>query len=484
MKNALVLLVLLGVTFAGLSVDDFTLNREFYKPGDPGVTTVSVSNPTGAERVTAITMSIDSPPEILVTSAPQLADIGEGGSAIVSIPFKVAPNAKPGIYLINVIFRGFVSGDTAGSSQTSVNTAAIPVTVVNEPILSVSSGSQLISGITDFALTITNNGGLARNVRVRIDPASPIAFSGQDSAFVSQIEKSVAINATLDSRGAPDGPIDIPFVLEYEDELGNLHNSSAPMRMTVRNEKLNLQFNQQTELFTRKESSLILELVNNGETNLKDVRLSFLNSSIRLKNEEELKFGDIPAGGKAAVTTVVFTDAPPGVNSIDSLLTYIEKDVQKEETRKVPLTLTSDADVQVYLEAKPLPLTIGSEHTISVLVSNLGSYEIENVDVSLSSPVLRPLDISDKQYIGGLQRDDFSTVQFLVKVNTTEEGNKPIYVRVSYRDQSGELKEKMIERSISIYPQQSDGGSPLPLIAAALVIAAALWHFFLRKKKV
>ena len=44
-------------------------------------------------------------------------------------------------------------------------------------------------------------------------------------------------------------------------------------------------------------------------------------------------------------------------------------------------------------EAKPVPLVLNGQHTISVLVSNLGSYRIDNVDVSVSSPALSSLDI-------------------------------------------------------------------------------------------
>jgi len=89
--------MLLGVTFAGISIDEYTVTKPVYKPGEPGVVTISVSNPTGSERVSSITMDINSPYEITVTSSPNLADIDSGGSAIVSIPFKVKDGTRPGI---------------------------------------------------------------------------------------------------------------------------------------------------------------------------------------------------------------------------------------------------------------------------------------------------------------------------------------------------------------------------------------------------
>ena len=155
--------------------------------------------------------------------------------------------------------------------------------------------------------------------------------------------------------------------------------------------------------------------------------------------------------------------------------------MQKDGNRQVPITITSDGDVAVYLEAKPLPLTLGGEHTISALVSNLGSYNIENVDVMIESPALRSRDISDTQYIGGLQNDDFSTVQFQMAVNATSDGTYPVDITVNYRDQSGEWKSRTITHSISVYGMQSSGDSPLPLLFGVAVIAVAVWYFKFRK---
>jgi hypothetical protein len=125
---------------------------------------------------------------------------------------------------------------------------------------------------------------------------------------------------------------------------------------------------------------------------------------------------------------------------------------------------------------------MGGEHTISVLVSNLGSYSIENVDVSLSSPALRSKDISDIQYIGGLQRDDFSTVQFLMEVNATGPGTHPVDIEINYRDLSGEWKSKSLEQSISVYNGTVEEESPLPLLLGAGIVVVLVWWFKFRKK--
>ncbi len=481
MKRTILLLLILalGVSFAGLSVQSYTVTKPVFAPNEPGVATVTVMNPAGSERVSAITMSIESPSELIVTSAPKMSDIDAGGTAIVSIPFRVKDTARPGIYLLNVVFSGYKSTGAAGSSQTSVNTVSIPITVVNEPELTATVDVKVLSSIDDVVLTISNNGGPAKNAK--LSASGPVSLYGSDQIYLGQLTGNTSIKLSLDSRNSTDGPTDVLFRLDYEDELGIPLSKNLTIRMTVRNERLDLTFKQMSDVVTKKEGNLTLSIRNDGTEELKDVRLSFPDTVLRIKDSGELKFGDLKPGQSATATAVVFAELPPGVNLVNSELSWIERDVQKEGSRQVPITITSDADVGVYLEGKPLPLTLGMEHTISVLVSNLGSYGIENVDVKIDSPALRSSDISDKQYIGGLQNDDFSTVQFQMKVNATEEGDYPVRITVNYRDQSGEWKQRVITQAITVHNHAVQEQSPLPLIIGAFVLVVAVWFFKFRK---
>ncbi|MFH0885107.1 MAG: hypothetical protein V1861_05345 [Candidatus Micrarchaeota archaeon] len=481
MKWTIVLLLMLtlGMSFAGLSVENFSLTKSVYSPNEPGVATVTVSNPIGSERVSAITMTIQNPPEIQVTSAPKMSDIDAGGSAIVSIPFRVSDNARPGIYLLNVQFAGYKSVGATGSSQTSINTVSIPITVVNEPELSFTVDRTVLSSIDTVRLTISNNGGQAKSAK--LTTVGTVSLYGSDQIYLGELTGNKTVDLTLDSRDAQDGPTDVVLKLNYEDELGIPIENNVTIRMTVRNERLDLTFSQESDIITKKEGALKLSVRNDGTETLRDIRLSFPNDSIRIKDSDEIKFGDLKPGESATATATVFAELPPGVNLVASELSWIERDVQKEGSRQLPLTISSDADVGVYLEAKPLPLTIGTEHTISVLVSNLGSYPIENVDVGIKSPALSSLDLSDKQYIGGLQSDDFSTVQFLMKTNATAEGDYPVSVTVNYRDQSGEWKQRVITQMISVHNGVVTEQSPLPLIAGGFGLLLVLWYFKFRK---
>jgi LPXTG-motif cell wall-anchored protein len=480
MKLGIIMLlaVLVGVSFAGISVSNYTISKSTYQPGDVGIATITVTNPVGTPRVSGLTMTIYNPKEVSVTGSSTLSDIESGGMAVVSIPFKISQDAKPGIYLINVAFTGFSQQQGSTTQTSTTNTVPLPIIVVHSPILSIAANKPVIGGIDSVVLTVTNKGGAAKDLR--ISTSGSVGLYGTDQVYVGNLTDMANVNVTLDARNAPDGPLDVPFVFTYNDELGNPHVDTTTLRITIKNEVLDLRFNQLTPLITGKDGSLKLQVVNNGG-DLSDVRISFINSSVRLKDLSEIKLGDLAAGQSVTVTALVHNDLTPGVNLVDSKITWTDRDIRKEQDMSIPVTIDSDADVGVYLEAKPSPLEVGQETTISVLVSNVGSYGIDNVDVGLGSPDFQSLDVTPRQYIGSLAKDDFSTVQF--KVLPKSAGEYPINVNVMYRDASGDWVNKTITQSGNVTsPPSGEGGTIYILLGIVVIVAAALWFFKFRKK--
>lgn len=480
MKKLIALfMVLVALSFAGISIPNYTVSKSSFQPNEQGVLTVTVTNPTGDARVTALTMSITNPYEITVTGTSKLSDITTGGTAIVTIPIKIRSDATAGVYLVTVGFTGIANEDGVTSNSVT-NSVSIPVTILNQPILSFASDTTTLSGIDTVNLQVNNNGGAAKNVRISTNGS--ISLYGSNEVFVGTLDGSKNVELRLDSRDASDGPEDLTLVVNYEDELGTEHSDEYTLRMTVKKEKVDLIFLQNSDLITRKEGPVKLAIKNNGNVTLKDVRLSFTNSSLKFKDQNELSFGDIAPGATIELNPTLFVDLSPGLNLIKGTLSWLDQDITKEETIEFPLTISSDADVGVYLEAKPSPLIAGQDHTLSVLVSNLGSYPIDNVDVKFSSDTLKSLDISDTQYIGNLNNDDFSTVQFKIRVNNVPEGSYPINIEVSYRDRSGEWKQKTITQNVNIYAAPAKNGSEFFLLGGLVIVAIAIWFFFIRKK--
>jgi len=482
MKSILLVLLLVSVSFAGLAVSGTEVSDTSFKPGSKGVITLTVENPASSQDlVSSVSLDVDAPPEITISGEYFVGDIEPGGSTTVSLPFTVSGTAKSSIYNVHIELTGIADKSTGGY-EIFTRRLSVPVTVVDAPIFTISADTQTLTGIDEISLTLSNNGGPATNLRLSIPESSPIALYATDEIYVGDASGEVTIDLLLDSRDAPDGAIDIPFVLEYENEIGLERTKTTKLRMTVKSEQLDLVVSQKSEIYTRGDADLTLEVRNDGDEALEDVKLIFQNSSIKLKQDDEYEFGDLNPGESSTVSLMVFTELGPGVHLIDTTVEWVEKDLQKTQSKRVPITVTSDADVAVFLEAQPLPLSIGTEHTISVLVSNLGTFPIENVDVSITSPALSLLEVSNKHYIGGLQRDDFSTEQFLMQVNATAPGTYPVYMKVNYRDQSGEWKHKDIMQTITIYDGVVEEESPVPYAVGLGVLVVLVWYFKFRKK--
>ncbi|MFH1394177.1 MAG: hypothetical protein ABII71_01795 [Candidatus Micrarchaeota archaeon] len=480
LKLLLIFGVLIGGVFAGIAVPDWDVSQESFRSGGSGIITMTLSNPT-TYQISTIGMTIYSPPEVSVSGPSTIVDLGAGATTSVSLPFRVSSGAKSGIYLVEIRFSGYE--ERTDRREYITNSVAIPVTVVDAPEFTLTTDTHLIGGIDTVGLTVDNKGGIARNVKLKIGEGSEVALFGTNEIFISQITGSEEVLLTLDSRNAVDGPTDLPVSITYEDELGLEHSTTEYVRITIKKERLDVTFLQKGSLITRQEGTLTLEVVNDGTETLNDVRISFDETNLRLKFKNELEVGNIAPGSSATVSAVVFADYTPGLNLVPATVTWVEENVDKTESVNIPMTISSDVEVGVYLEAKPAPLTAGGEHTISVLVSNLGSYGIDNVEVGMESDSLQMLDISTKRYIGSLENDDFSTVQFKVKVTALTPGSYPLDITITYRDKSGEWKSTSVEQSIEVYGPNVEGPSDLCIaIPLVLAIGAGVWWFKFRKK--
>ena len=484
----LFLLLMSGTGFAGLSITDYSISQESYAPGSQGTVTIYISNPSSCpslpggcsedHRLTEVGVSITAPPQITISERQDIGDIEIGGSTFVTLPFSISDEADSGVYSLK--FRVFSYAQTA---QTRYIT--IPITVANIPQFVFTPEPNVLTGVDAINMVITNEGGIAKKMEITVgESESGVALFGTNQIYIGTLEDEATVEMMLDARDAEDGPVNVPLVVKYDDELGVSHEETHYVRMTVNKEKLDVTFDQMSDVITRKESSLVLGIKNNGDEYLKDIKLEFMNDSMKLSDGTEFDYGDIAPGEEITVSGTVFATLSPGLNLVPAKVTWIENDIHKDEMVNVPITITSDADVGVYIETKPAPLMAGQEHTLSVLISNLGSYQIDNVDVEIESEVFDTLDITNKQYIGSLKNDDFSTVQFKVIIDPlTMPGDYTMTVKVTYRDQSGEWETRYINQPITVHSAVSADYS-LFLYGGILIIAIILaWFFFFRKKK-
>ncbi len=179
----------------------------------------------------------------------------------------------------------------------------------------------------------------------------------------------------------------------------------------------------------------------------------------------------------------MYTELLPGTRNVNAYLSYSENGEEKIKSIKITFNVSSDSDVQVLLEAKPIPLTRGQEHTLSITVANTWDYPIESTLVKIEGGFFSLMSVQNEQYIGLLSNDDFSSVQFKIAVNddAARENNLTVYVK--YRDGSGQWVEKRKIIPVTISEKQgTQNNTPALLIGAAAVVIAAA-YFFLRRKK-
>ncbi|MCX8195002.1 MAG: hypothetical protein N3G22_02755 [Candidatus Micrarchaeota archaeon] len=487
-KFLAVLLVLFGNIWAALAVDSYTVTPSVLRPGEEGAITFSVRNvlPAGSTSTISPLENVQvffSASEGIVFRAQSpfvIGTIESGGSALVSVPFRVLPNAKGGTTTASF----FISQ----KDKSDLKTVNAIIKIVNPPIITLTSDRQSLLSTDVINLTITNNGGKAERTTLAIAEGSGFALMGTSEIYLGDVSGTMNIKVPLDSRNVKEGLNSIPFVLTYQQEGGQAASETKYLSVVVKKEKADVIFEQSEKITTAQEDVLKLKVKNIGRA-LEDFKFYLEDEYIKAKENKLVRLGNLKSGEEKEIMIAVSVDATPGVRNADVTLKWIEDDVEKEERTKVPIFVESDSDVAIFLDAKPTPIIAGGEHTLSVLVSNIGSYKIYNVEVNLpQNEVLELYNAQNSQYIGGLDSDDFSTVQYKIKVRKEEPGVYEVPINVRYKDKSGSWIEKnqslkIVVRSAAEISKKENGNAAW-LAAGALVVVGALayWYFKIRKK--
>ena len=489
MLSALMALLAVGCVFAGLSISDYSVSPETVEPGDYGVITLAISNPSATGAVDTVSITVSSAEQLGINRVFSVGDLEAGSSTILSVPFQAGEGIPSRIYTVNIQARGVSEieyySETSGNFKTKTETvekiATIPVEVVEKPVLSISLSQDNIEDITPETFTITNAGGPAKKVKLSL--GGDFGFTNVDQLIVGDVADSVGAEATIDARGASEGASKLEITLVYQDEIGNEYTETKEIPVTVKKTEGNFVFSQESPIVTGQYETITFTISNEGK-GVEDITFHFSGDEVRLRGMNEVRVGDLGQGDSRQVFVPVVADLTPGTNNVEVVIEWVESGEDRLGTITVPIEVTSDSEVGVYLEAKPTPLYPGMEHTLSVTVSNLGSYNIEGVTVDVSSDAMELLTIQPEQYIGGLNTDDFSSVQYKVKVTATEAGTYPIDVNVKYKDASGRWVTDSQQLTVLVAPMASDGGSGIEMFALLIIVVAVLyWYFRMRKKK-
>ena len=496
MKFALFALMVFGMAFAGLSISSYTLFPEVVEPGTSGFLQITVSNTGTMDTVESVSITVSSTSDLGIDRSFLVGDLDAGSSVMVSLPFSASETIKSGFYTVEVkvlgraleyYYESYGSGiddkEMIIKSKTSTfdKRASIPVQVVRQPVISISLSEESLEDMTMETFTFTNSGGPAQKLKVTILNEG-IGFMGMDQVYLPELGASSTYSTTIDARGAEEGATKLRLQLVYQNELGYEISEVKEIPVTIKKAEGNFVFEQKNPVVTGENENLQITLTNEGKQ-ISDLRIKFQDESVQFRGLNEFKAGDFDAGASKTLTVPMIANLPPGTQNVVLQLSWVESGENRMGTVTIPLEIISDSTVGVYLEAKPAPLQSGAEHTISVTVSNLGSYKIEGTTVELESEALTLLTIQPQQFIGGLESDDFSSVQYKVRINNMEPGNYPATVKVFFRDTSGRWVTVTEETMVAVAEPAPQEGSPLPLILGVAILAAVIYWWLKRKKK-
>ncbi len=476
----LMLLLLLPGVFASFSIANYSVSPVQVKPGEFGTVNIIVTNQDISNSAEGIKIEITPGSYITMEREIAVGDLSEGAALTLSIPFKVEGWAPTGIYPINLDIYGQVAKSSGGMESVHKKVLAT-IKVVNPPALQLSMERSQISEVGEETITVKNNGGTAKKVYISI-ANSGIGFLNQDVIYIDRLDDNASIPVTIDARSAEEGAQKIQFTLAYEDELGNSYSETRSLPISIRKESGDFVFTQEGSVVTGRSDTLKIEVKNEGD-DVQNLRFSTADANFQLVGISEFKVGDLKRGETKAVEVPVLAALEPGSKSISLNLKWIENSENREGEKSMPLKVSSNADVGVYFEAKPAPLYIDGEHTISVTVSNLGSYPIEATTTTFNSEAFELLSIQPEQYIGGLNKDDFSSVQYKVRVKNVLPGTYPMSITVKYRDASGEWATKNVTANVNVLNQPAKNNINIEsVLVAVVIIGAVAYWFFIRKK--
>lgn len=496
LRYALAALILFGFAFAGLSISGYSVSPAVVEPGSSGFLQITLSNGAATDTVESVSITVSSAEALGIDRTFVVGDLEAGSSVMVSLPFSASEDISGGYYSVEIKATGraieyyYTSDGTMKSkTETFEKRASVPVQVVEQPVLSVELSEDSLEDLTDATLTITNNGGTAKRIEVTILNEG-VGFLGSGKLYVESMNGEASLDATIDARGADEGATKLQFRLSYQNGLGTQINETIEVPVTIKKTEGDFVFVQDGAIVTGENDEMQLNLTNEGK-GISDVRFTFGTEEVRLRGLNEFVVGDLESGETVQLSVPLVADLEPGTQNVELQMSWEESGENRVGTVTIPVEVVSDAAIGVYLEAKTTPLTSGSENTLSVTVSNLGTYDIQGTTVRLESAAFSLDTIQPEQFIGELESDDYSSVQYDIAIGRVSSGEYPAKVTVTFRDASGSWVSVEREIPITINGMSLGGGEnvsrggglSIPVIAGTVIVGGAAYWLWKKRKK-
>ena len=498
---ALLLLTLLfsaSALSAGIAVSNIVLTPSTLRPGMSGVASMTISNSDTGDQVYALMVSGKSQSgPVVAFGEVALGDFRAGVSSTVNFPFSVPNTTKAGIYTMLLQF------DWTNASSSYTKPVMIPVTVTDPAIFSAQAQNDTVYTTGDFSLPVQliNRGGAATQVRMSINSTS-FFQTGSNPLWVGDVgEQAVPVSLGVSlSPSTSSGTYSLPIVLSYSDESGQDASSTVYLRLNVKRKspQFSVSLLNADGFFPGRTVPLQMKVENSGDEAAYGVRVRLANNSaLTSLDASDVSLDDLLPGQSKTITIQTgVNDVAPGFYSPALLVHYHNSNGEDQALMTVPMGLSIEtlSDVSVFVTAKPAPVVGGDIHTLSVTVSNTGSSPVKALTIQLQpSSAFRLQEAQDTQFIGGLNQDDFSSVQFKVLVADVPDGLYPVNVSLTFKDSYNRehtamqtVNLKVVSKQTAALESGQGGLSPLVLVGMAvialLLLGAIYWQFFRKKK--
>ncbi len=483
-----------GNIFADISVTSTTLVPDPLLAGANGVLIVTVTN-TGSILSTVVIDTASIRPIIADNRIP-IGDLEAGGSATVSIPIRVESNAETGLYTLRMTIYGSSKSTSATSASGQLKTITVPVKVLNKPLISLESKRISIEKETEktFSVKLLNKGGKAINTKIALASDYFVLVNGNPLA-VDELVNSTEINITVYAKSTLSaGSGVIPLMVTYQDLLGNQYSESVSIPVDITEKKSSFTVSTLvSEVRMGSQSEIKFLIRNTGDEAANNVRVQVQESgdftpigssevlvgSLKINEEKEFR---VP---------IAVAQGTEGFKTLRLNVIYEDRNGnRKSESYAVGLRVIGNMELLVYTDVKPVPMVAGKEHTFAVIVSNAGSSKIRGLEVELKTDdSLIVLDSSANQFIGSLEEDDFSSVQYrIIPKQGTRNANVNVLLR--YQDVFNNNVVESKNFTLRVYSKEESASfngertNNLILFASVGFVAVLilLWYFKFRKK--
>ncbi len=488
----LILMLLVGMVYSDVSVGSYSVHPEYVRPGGRGTISLTLIN-QGSNPVEDISVFVYSSTRIHTQTSIFVGDLQIGGQTVVNIPFTVDENTSTGVYTVRLNIKGTEKDYSQNIEDRSVSRSIdIPIYVVHPPLFSMEIPESVAvkSSTNTINLTLVNNGGDSKDVAL-LPECDGLMFFNSIPIYLGDVnegkERTVSLRFKIKDN-VPPGEYSCPLIVRSYDNIGNLYNQTVLLSFNIKEENSNFMVNTNNEFLKPGESTnLRLTIKNTGDKPVYDVRIKFSDNPVFIPESSELPAANLlEPGEKIEVSSQIgVREIAPGYYSIPVIIKYEDEyGREHEETKTFIQQVSSEGLIKIFLESNEVPMYEGNEYSLSVKVSNTGVSEVKSVILRILNGSVIVLNPQTSQYIGTLDADDFSSVQYEIYIpdDATKGGNQiTLSFEVEYLDTFNKPHTEEIDVPITVYPKSMEdklepkGNNYWILLVGLLVILGVWW---------